>query len=187
MAHGWLARDDSLGWTVEGVNIAPETRTRNVEYRWAADQLLPKRGITLLDAASGYVPTWHMLPYIAAKLGYLTVAVDMNEASLSMPACVGVRRELGDITSLRYADDSFDAVACISTLEHLGPTEQALAARELCRIARHKVIITADEAPWLPELFLPYLVIGDQWDFAGDHLSPPVYALSGTPRRSGAD
>lgn len=187
MAHGWLARNDALGWVVEGVDISPATRTRNVEYRWAADQLMPKNGITLLDAASGYVPGWHMLPYIAQKLGYITVAVDIDERYKQMPPAHSVKRETGDITSMRFADASFDVVACISTLEHLSPADQALAARELCRIARNKVIVTADEAPWLPELFLPYLVIGDQWDFAGDHLSPPVYALSGTPRRSGAD
>lgn len=180
--HGWLAHNDTLGWTVEGVDIDPATRTRNVEYAWAADQLRQRHGIALLDAAAGYVPTWHMMPSIARRMGYIVEALDLNPASLDMPAEPGIHRVLGDMLQLPYENASFDMVLCISTLEHLTINEVERAAAELCRVARHKVIITADDAPWLPSLFEPYLDIGEAVPLGGQHLSPPVYALAGTKR-----
>lgn len=183
--HGWLAAQPALGWTIEGIAIDPTTRTRNVEYAWAAEQLRASAtggAATLLDAASGYVPGWHMLPYIAAQIGYLVVASDLDERSLVMPPHPSIARVIDDITAISADDKSFDVVTCISVLEHMGREHAEMAAKELCRVARMRVIVTADEAPWLPDLFAPHAALGHADTFEGTHLNPTVYSLSCVPR-----
>jgi hypothetical protein len=83
---GWLLRDDTLPWKVGPVvDVSPETRTRREEYHWVRRRIDPTKVSTVLDAASGYVPTWHMLPEILAWDGYDVTACDWDERSLSMP------------------------------------------------------------------------------------------------------
>ena len=50
----------------------------------------------------------------------------------------GVRAELlvGSVTALSYASESFDAVVCLSTLEHLHGAELRAALAELRRVLR---------------------------------------------------
>lgn len=182
--HGWLVRDAELSWTVMDVPVDPATRTRREEYWWAAEalQALDEEHQTLLDAATGYVPGWHMMPYIAANCGYLVHAVDIDPRHMAMPAHPLVKREMADIAHMKqFPDEAFDVVACISVLEHLGEAERERAAAELVRVARRALIITADDAPWLPELFSKFerldLGVEVPTPAACIHLSPRVYAL----------
>ena len=150
--HGWLLRDDKQSWRVGGVDIDPATKTRREEYNWVLDHI--GRGCyQVLDAAAGYVPTWHELPKMLAMQGYDVTAIDIDRRSLDMPPEQNVLRMLGDITNLPFANQSFDIVCCISVLEHLAPTQVVKAANELIRVAKKQVLITADNGGWLPELF----------------------------------
>lgn len=172
----WLLRDDSLPWTVNGIPVDPATRTRREEYTWALAQL---DGSLILDAATGYVPTWHMFPYIACNVPIprTVVACDLDPRQQDMPTHPAVVRMHASLLSLPYLDAQFDTVCCISTLEHLRPEEAGAAARELLRVCKPggRMVLTADLAPWLPTLFgLP-----PGSDSADDpKLSPPVYALA---------
>lgn len=180
-SHGWLAARPTLGWVVEGVAISPNTKTRNVEYAWAAEALkaLWQEGArTLLDAAAGYVPTWHMMPDIAAALGYSVTALDLQRESLEMPRRQNVLRMLGDAETLPFADGAFDVALSISVLEHLSAESRRRAVAEMCRVARMAVIVTADNAPWLPQEFTEHLSIPDApWPLQGEQMAPNVYAL----------
>jgi SAM-dependent methyltransferase len=189
MAHGWLPRNDALSWTVRGIPVDPATRTRREEYHFVANVLDTAEPPTqvLVDAATGYVPTWHMMPYVAHNMGIIVHTIDADPRTLDLPATPNGSRRIGDICALPWPDAAFDAALCISTLEHMETLAQRQAAEELVRVTRPGglVIVTADAAPWLPALFgeLP-LDIGDPWPTppAGAHLSPTVYALWGIRR-----
>lgn len=171
LESGWLRRDDSLSWTINGVAVDPATRTRREEYTFAAERCI---GNLVLDAASGYVPTWHELPAILTRkqAGRMVVALDMDPRSLDMPQSPAVLRLLGDIERLPFADQSFDCTCCISTLEHLSLPQQQRALKEMIRVTSRRLILTADEAGWLPALF-DQEVAGP----ADGGLSPEVYAM----------
>ena len=170
---GWLPLDETLPWTINGVEVSPATRTRREEYHWAAGWCF---GNNILDAATGYVDTWHMLPEILTRKQPLrrVVGIDMNPATLLMPKSQPVLRMLGNLCSLPFAAAAFDTVYCISTLEHLTPPEVRAAASELLRVCKWRLVLTADHANWLPELF--GFGIGDKLPEQG-MLNPPVYAM----------
>lgn len=173
---GWLIRDDNLPWTVNGIPVDPATRTRREEYWWAFRQAT---GSIMLDAATGYVPTWHLLPYILANVPVprTIIACDVDPRQAQMPANAAVIRMHGNLCYLPYLDSQFDCVLCISTLEHLEPTERMAAAKELLRVCKPggKLVLTADLAPWLPTLY--GLEPGCDSPLE-PKLSPPVYALA---------
>lgn len=173
---GWLQSDPDLGWNICGINVAPATRTRNVEYAWAAAQA---NGSLLLDAATGYVDTWHMLPYILCNVPVprTVIACDMDRRQGQMPGHPAVVRMYGDITDLPFLNCQFDTTFCISVLEHLEPEATSRAAAELLRVTKPggRLVITADEAPRLPALF--GFSEGQPKPQAG-MLDPGVYAIS---------
>ena len=172
----WLLKDDFLSWTVNGIKVDPATRTRREEYTWALAQT---SGSLILDAATGYVPTWHMFPYIATNLPIprTVIACDADARQQQMPPHPAVVRMYSNLVCLPYLDAQFDTVCCISTLEHLEPAERMASAKELLRVCKPggRMVLTADLAPWLPTLWgLPHGA--DAPDQPA--LSPPVYALS---------
>lgn len=173
---GWLCRDDSLSWTVNGVYVDPATRTRREEYSWAFRQT---HGSLILDAATGYVPNWHMYPYLVLNVPVprTVVACDFDPRQANMPAHPAIIRQHANICILPFLAEQFDTVACISTLEHLPPDDRRLAAAELLRVCKPggRLVLTADLAPWLPTLYgLP--AGSDSPDEPA--LAPAVYALA---------
>lgn len=172
LEQGWLAKDDTLPWTINGIAVDPATRTRREEYWWAESRCV---GNLVLDAATGYIPTWHELPAILTRkqAGRMVVALDMDPRSLDMPQTPAVLRLLGDIERLPFADSSFDTTCCISTLEHLSLPQQQRALKELLRVTTKRLLLTADEAGWLPALFgMP------QAEPADGGLSPEVFCMA---------
>lgn len=170
----WLPKDDFLSWTINGVVIDPATRTRREEYTWAAGQVI---GSLVLDCATGYIDTWHNFPEIITRkeAGRFVIGLDMNTKTLAMPKTPAVLRMLGNITTLPFANEAFDTVCCISTLEHMQPAEVRAVASEMLRVCRRRLVLTADYGNWIPELF--GFDIGDPLPEEG-MLAPPVYALS---------
>ena len=68
----------------------------------------------------------------------------------------------GSAVALPFADRGFDYVLCIEVLEHIPPEIRAQVVGEMCRVARHKVVITH---PW------------GRWARAGDRFLGVVYDL----------
>ena len=126
--------------------------TRPEEYAMALSKIA---GTTVLDAACGWHPQFHLLPELTVEVmpdAYVT-AMDANpEVLYNFESHPRILRMLGDICGMPFADNSFDTVVCISTLEHLPPSYQQRAVREIVRVAKEKIIVTADpEGSSLPE------------------------------------
>ncbi|MFO0982834.1 MAG: class I SAM-dependent methyltransferase [Planctomycetota bacterium] len=77
------------------------------------------------------------------------VGVDVSRAMLAA-AGGGSRKAVADVTSLPFADDTFDVVVCCRLLHHLhGGAERTALVRELVRVARQFVIASFfDAASW---------------------------------------
>ncbi len=99
---------------------------------------------TILDIGAG------PLSIIAAKHFNCRVTnIDISESALrdarreagAEEVASRITFELGDATSLRYGDASFDVVISYGALHHVDPERRGDFVREACRVARDKVII----------------------------------------------
>ena len=145
----WLDYDTELPDTILGQFIDRVTKTRVEEY-WFVHDLVKDLDLGLaLDAATGYVEDWHVLPYILGEMGWDVETMDIDPRTLSMHAHPKVRRVLSDLISLPYADNHFDLVTCISTLEHLSAENRVKACDELDRVLKPGglLVLTADNYP----------------------------------------
>lgn len=84
----------------------------------------------------------------AEALGYSPV-----QGTEVVPALVdGVRVIRGEAHALPFADKSWDVVTLFDVLEHLLPGDDAAVCRELARVARKHIILTANsESSLLPD------------------------------------
>jgi ubiquinone/menaquinone biosynthesis C-methylase UbiE len=99
---------------------------------------LPVRG-SYLDVACGQ---GDMLDE-AVKLGFNPV-----HGTEIVPALIDGHRVVpAEVHALPFADKSFDVVTMHDVIEHLIPGDDELACRELARVARHHVILTANNRP----------------------------------------
>jgi ubiquinone/menaquinone biosynthesis C-methylase UbiE len=128
---------------------------RQLEYSLALDVLLEhlRPGDRYLDAGSGVTPLGHILAAKAVQ----TDACDANQRLIDelrrfRPEDVfgsRVKYATQDLTRLSYADEMFDAVSCISVLEHIpAPFDQA-AVREMLRVLKPGgvLVLTVDFTP----------------------------------------
>lgn len=96
---------------------------------------LPCRG-SYLDVGCG---KGQMLEY-AREIGFSpTVGVDHAALKLSLFSVAGVH-------ALPFRDKSFDVAVCFDVLEHLIPGDDELCCRELARVARKHVLVSASNA-----------------------------------------
>jgi len=175
IAHsGWLPIDDSLPYEIRGIPLCKDLPTRREEYHWIESSIM-EDAATVLDAAAGYIYEWHKMPYILSAACRRVTALDQNPRSLDMPKDPNILRMTGDITSLPFADRSFDTTCCISTLEHLSPADAAKALNELLRVTRRQLLLTADDLPGLPTAFGQ--PAGVDTPPAGCLSGPGVYAM----------
>jgi len=150
MSYFWLSHDpDALG-ILENVSFdKAATRTRAEEFRLARDKAKAWNGYRALDAATGYVPNWHVFPYILAALSYTVNTIDNDIRTMDMPHNSRVTRKVGDIANLPYLSRAFDFVSCISVLEHCGRDTQTGFAKEAARVITDGglLVVTADNYP----------------------------------------
>lgn len=162
MSYGWLPYNPDAPDTIVGVSFDKvATRTRACEYD-LVHRLAPPAGHAL-DAATGYVPNWHVLPYILAAMGWTVEAIDYDERHLHMPKCAGVARQLANIATLPYDDNTFDMTTCISVLEHCPEPVRTAFATEAARVTKPGglIIITADNYPGVtPEALANLIKVG---------------------------
>jgi SAM-dependent methyltransferase len=120
--------------------------SRQWEYPYAWQNLGAPSG-RVLDAGSGIT----FFPFLLAAAGWKVECCDVD-ASLGAPVRTAVEStghavefSATPIENMRYEDGTFDAVACISVLEHLGPVRPA-AIRELGRVLKPKgrLVLTCD-------------------------------------------
>jgi len=105
-----------------------------------------------------------LLPTLARRTQRLH-AMDLHrrtDLAGSMLAAEGVNAALsvGTVTSLGYASGSFDALVCVSTLEHLHGEELTAAVREFKRVLRPggTAVIGVPASGWVMDLL--FRVIG---------------------------
>lgn len=128
---------------------------RKLEYSFALNILLDclRPGDRYLDAGCGVTPLAHVL----ARSGVRVDACDTDRClidrlrEIDFTAIFGtsVGYAVHDLTSLGYPDATFDAISCISVLEHIpAPLDQA-AVCELLRVLKPGgiLVVTVDFAP----------------------------------------
>ncbi|HET8701415.1 MAG TPA: class I SAM-dependent methyltransferase [Nitrococcus sp.] len=113
------------------------------EYPWALERARLAPGSRVLDAGCGA----SIFPVYLSELGYWVAAVDRQPPE-GLAACHGAAIDYvrSDITALPFEDQSFDAVFCISVIEHLDRDGVRTALQELRRVAKSgaRLLITTD-------------------------------------------
>jgi SAM-dependent methyltransferase len=113
------------------------------EYNWALERANLEPGSRVLDAGAGD----SIFPVYLASEGHEVTAVDLAfDGSLGELHGVPVEYVQADLTDLPQADESFDAVFCISVIEHLPEDRIPLAMQELRRVLRpgSPLLLTTD-------------------------------------------
>ncbi|MEX0730362.1 MAG: class I SAM-dependent methyltransferase [Aquisalimonadaceae bacterium] len=137
---GILRRLDAL---TEQESISYLHPSKRWEYPWALDRAHLHPHSRVLDAGCGA----SIFPVFLARLGHRVTAVDLSvPTGLNAFHQVDVNYVPAAITELPFADNSFDAVFCISVIEHLGHQGVAAALRELRRVLRpgRLLLVTTD-------------------------------------------
>ena len=103
--------------------------------------LIPKEVRSLADIGCG---NGVFLNYLKAnKPGLELLGIDRSETALKF---VQTNKQVGGISSLPFADNSFDGVTCLEVIEHLPVPVYEQAIKELSRISRKYVIISVPYA-----------------------------------------
>lgn len=113
-----------------------EYRASPAEQRRIADlfALLPARGNAAIDIGARDC-------YLARKLAERfdrVVALDLEKPDIDQP---GIEPLAGNVVSLPFDDNQFDAVLCAEVLEHIPESLLAKACSEIARVSRGKVVI----------------------------------------------
>ncbi len=113
------------------------------EYPWALERADLAPGSRVLDAGCGA----SIFPVYLARAGHRVSALDLDvPQGLAAAHGVSIDYVRGALTELPFEDESFDAVFCISVIEHLGRRGIARALAELRRVTRAggRLLLTTD-------------------------------------------
>jgi len=156
MNAGWLRAQPDLsndfghGVVIGRVDGHPEWfPTRREEYTLMRDLFENWERGRVLDMGAGFNPDVHLAPEILANLGYEVIAVDAHPDSVTkMSPHKNILRVCTNMLTLELARPN-DYAVCISTLEHLAPEHQLLAAQVVYKYLKDggKFLVTADEFP----------------------------------------
>jgi SAM-dependent methyltransferase len=111
------------------------------EYPWALENAGLEPNSRVLDAGTGR----SVFPVYLSRLGHRVWACDLD-VDRTFAGRVPVAYARADLTSLPYEDGMFDAVFCISVIEHLPRERMADALWELHRVLRPggRLLLTTD-------------------------------------------
>lgn len=128
-----------------GLTLHP---SKQWECPWAMENAELEPGSAVLDAGCGS----SVFPLYLSRLGHRVHACDVRidpEAVRDMPATY-VR---ADLTCLPFEDEQFDAVFCISVIEHIGRRQMTRALWELHRVLKpgRRLLLTTDFYEDCPE------------------------------------
>ena len=135
-----LGRLDAMLEREPGAYLHPSKRW---EYPWALERAALESGSRALDAGSGA----SIFPVFLAGAGHDVVALDRTPPGrLGAGNGVEIDYVAGDLTVLPFADAAFDAVFCISVIEHLPERGIPRAMREMRRVLQHgrPLLLTTD-------------------------------------------
>lgn len=135
-----LAEMDQLGARESISYLHPSKRW---EYPWAMDRARLAPGSRVLDAGCGA----SIFPIYLAKLGHRVTGLDLNvPEGLNQAHGVEVDYCKGELTELPFEDGSFDAIFCISVIEHLGHQGAPAALAEMRRVLKPegRLLVTTD-------------------------------------------
>lgn len=113
------------------------------EYPWAMGRARLAANSEVLDAGCGA----SIFPVYLAKLGHRVTGLDLNvPQGLNRAHNVKVNYCKGELSELPFDDDSFDAIFCISVIEHLGHQGAPAALAEMRRVLKPegRLLITTD-------------------------------------------
>lgn len=113
------------------------------EYPWALARASLSAGATVLDAGAGD----SIFPVYLAKQGHAVTAVDLTlDGTLGERHRVEINYLAASMTALPLPSSRFDAVFCISVIEHLPESEVPRALDELRRVLRPggSLLLTTD-------------------------------------------
>lgn len=98
-------------------------------------------GCSLLDVGTcfGFFPL--LLQRSEPRLGIVALDVSAPMVELAGSIAESVEFVHGDARSLPFADSSFDTITALHLLEHLSPSSASRVLREMCRVARHRVVV----------------------------------------------
>jgi ubiquinone/menaquinone biosynthesis C-methylase UbiE len=147
---GWQSQPAHSGNFAKKAMKESEKRYYNQSVIWKKDlfldpiekervlninEMIPKDVETVLDAGCGNGVIINNLPKIFKK----TAGLDMSEESLKY---VKAEKILASITSIPFADNSFDLLICSEVLEHLKDEDYFATVKELQRVAKKYIILT---------------------------------------------
>ncbi len=112
------------------------------EYPWALDRAALAPSSTVLDAGCGA----SVFPWYLARHGYRVTACDTKLQSHEIAGARKPARIRADITDLPAASQTYDAVFCISVIEHLPREQMSRALTEMRRVLTPggKLLLTTD-------------------------------------------
>ncbi|MGA1841306.1 MAG: class I SAM-dependent methyltransferase [bacterium] len=97
-------------------------------------EMIPKSNKTILEIGSRGA---YMTKVLAQFFEHVT-ALDLEKPDIDYQKIKPVK---GDVTSLRFPDNSFDVVLCSEVLEHINPSLLQKACDELVRVAKNHILI----------------------------------------------
>lgn len=124
-------------------NVGPGLSERVVEVPWVMRAIADANPARILDVGTAFSPIVYKRALI--RLPQQVEVVDLAEVEIPLP------RHCADVRELPFADFSFDAVLCISTLEHIGMDNErysvpsggegdVAALREMGRVGRSLLV-----------------------------------------------
>lgn len=134
-----LAELEAVRREVPGSYLHPSKRW---EYPWALERAQLSPGDRVLDAGCGA----SVFPVFLARSGFRTAGLDLTEPGPPGGRSLGVGYVRGDLGRLPFAERSFDALFCISVIEHLPEDGATAALAELARVLRPggRLLLTTD-------------------------------------------
>jgi len=121
-----------------------DDRPKNWDSLAALSAILARTGPDARVLDAGAVPNAVILPWLA-MYGYrdlVGINLDVKRAFEVGP----IRYERGDLTRTEFADASFDAITCLSVIEHGVPTDAYLA--EMARLLKPGGILVTSTDYW---------------------------------------
>lgn len=115
-------------------DIARQRATERERLRIADLMTLTPRGQRVLEIGARDC-------YLSGRLIDLYEEVTALDLTLPRTTCERVVPIRGDVTALRFADDSFDTVFCTEVLEHIQPALLQQACDEIARVSRRYAVI----------------------------------------------
>jgi ubiquinone/menaquinone biosynthesis C-methylase UbiE len=147
--RSWLSRPETHQTWVRTFYGAEALKFHELAIDYLLSVIHPKDDSLFLDAGCG--DCTHSIQL--ATRGFSVQAVDISGPALDMARTAVKERNLGDrikiesgdLTGLRFPDESFDIIVCWGVLMHIPPPGLESAIREMARVLRKGGILVISE------------------------------------------